>query len=552
MSGTRIYEAVARAFHAEGVRTVFSLTGDGNMHWEAALAALPDVRSIHVRHEHSAVAMATGFASASDGVGVASVTCGPGLTQIMTALATAVQARIPLVVFAGEDPIGAPWYNQRIDQAPLVTATGAIYLRAHDARVVLHHVQEAFILARSRRLPVVIGLPLDLQQQPAPAGEYIPSGQAMPTARPRQPHPDEIAAAVDRLRAARRVVIIGGRGAKAPEARAAAVRLADLLDAGLTATLPVRGLYNGQPRDLGITGGFAHEVTREAFAQADLVVAVGTSLTRHTSDLNTLFTPDQVLQIDTEPGMRHGQIPSGSLVVADATLALTALCDALQDGPPRAPAGWDVAALARRVRTEPADTVDWPPEPGRLDPRAVAAELDRHLPRDWAQVNSAGHCSYFATHLYGRDVENFLTIREFGAIGNGLAYAAGRWAYRPDQPVVLMEGDGGFLMHVQELETIVRSGMRMLIIILNDGAYGSEIHKLRADGLSERGAVFGFGDLAAVARGFGLEGHTVTDTGQIPGLVSAFREGSGLALWDVRISDRVMAPTMRRTTRRVG
>ena len=549
MTGKLIYETVAAAFHAEGVRTVFSLTGDGNMHWEAALAALPGVRSLHVRHEHAACAMATAWARATDQVGVASVTCGPGLTQIMTALATAAQARIPLVVFAGEDPINAPWYNQRIDQAPLVTATGALYVAARSARLTDHHVQEAFLLARSRRLPVVLGMPLDLQKQAAPDSSYVPSHAVMPDIGPRYPHPDQVAVAVARITAARRVLVLGGRGAGSEAARAACIRLADLCDGALSETLPMRGLFHDQPRHIGLAGGFAHEVTREVFAQADLVVAVGTSLTRHTSDLNTLFTPDQVLQIDDDPPViRHGQVPARQHVVADAALALTAIADGLgaqQTG------DWDVADYARRVRAEPADTHPRPDaDSPALDPRAVAAALSQHTPPAWAHVGSAGHCSYFATHLQGRSADRFLTIREFGAIGNGLSYAIGQWAADPDRPVMLTEGDGGFLMHVQELETIMRYRMKILVCIFNDGAFGSEIHKLRADGVSDHGAIFGHGDLAAIARGFGLEGHIITDLAQIPALARAFDDGDGPALWDMRVSDRIMAPTMRRQTGR--
>ncbi|NYS25360.1 thiamine pyrophosphate-binding protein [Rhodobacteraceae bacterium 2376] len=549
MTGKLIYETVAAAFHAEGVRTLFSLTGDGNMHWEAALAALPGVRSIHVRHEHAACAMATAWARATDQVGVASVTCGPGLTQIMTALATAAQARIPLVVFAGEDPINAPWYNQRIDQAPLVTATGALYVAARSAKLTDHHVQEAFLLARSRRLPVVLGMPLDLQKQTAPEGSYTPSRAVMPDIGPRYPHPDQVAAAVARIAAARRVLVLGGRGAGAEAARAACIRLADLCDGALSETLPMRGLFHDQPRYIGVAGGFAHEVTREAFARADLVVAVGTSLTRHTSDLNTLFTPDQVIQIDDDPPViRHGQVPARQHVVADAALALTAITDGL--GAQRT-GDWDVADYGGRVRSEPADTHPRPDgDSSLLDPRAVAVALSQHTPPTWAHVGAAGHCSYFATHIHGRGPHQFLTIREFGAIGNGLSYAIGQWAADPDRPVMLTEGDGGFLMHVQELETIMRYRMKILVCIFNDGAFGSEIHKLRADGVPDHGAIFGFGDLAAIARGFGLEGHVVTDLAQIPALARAFDDGDGPALWDIRVSDRIMAPTMRRQTSR--
>src|ERR1700749_4643991 len=142
----KLYEALAEAFHAEGVDTQFVLMGDGNMHWCTAFAKLPDVHTVHVRHEHATVAAATAYNIATDKVAVASVTCGPGVTQLMTALPAAVRARLPMVVFAGESPINAKYYNQAIDQAPLVTACAAIYF------------------AKYERCPVVLGIPYDLQK----------------------------------------------------------------------------------------------------------------------------------------------------------------------------------------------------------------------------------------------------------------------------------------------------------------------------------------------------------------------------------------------------
>ncbi len=121
----KLYEALAEAVLAEGVDTQFVLMGDGNMHWSTAFAKLPGVQSVHVRHEHVAAAAATAYNVATNKLAVASVTCGPGLTQLMTALPAAVRARLPMVVFAGEAPINSKFNNQYIDQAPFVTATGA-------------------------------------------------------------------------------------------------------------------------------------------------------------------------------------------------------------------------------------------------------------------------------------------------------------------------------------------------------------------------------------------------------------------------------------------
>ena len=151
----KLYEALAEAFRAEGVDTQFVLMGDGNMHWSTAFAKLPGVHTVHVRHEHVTVAAATAYNVATNKVAVASVTCGPGVTQVMTALPAAVRARLPLVVFAGEAPINAKFYNQAIDQAPLVTATGAHYIAAHSVPRMMDYVREAFHIAKYERRPTV-------------------------------------------------------------------------------------------------------------------------------------------------------------------------------------------------------------------------------------------------------------------------------------------------------------------------------------------------------------------------------------------------------------
>ena len=181
----------------------------------------------------------------------------------------------------------------------------------------------------------------------------------------------------------------------------------------------------------------------------------------------------------------------------------------------------------------------------------VRSGLDVHpvlkkqaIPADWHLVNTSGHVSSFTAQMRDRPHDRFLTIREFGAIGNGTSFAMGVAAAHPGQPVVLLEGDGSLMMHVQELETMRRCGMRVMVIVLNDGAYGSEIHKLRARGVTDTGAVFGRPDLAAVAHGFGLMAGRLDDLARLPAFVERFAGSDGPALLDVPINDRVMAAQM--------
>jgi acetolactate synthase I/II/III large subunit len=548
MGAPKVYELLADAFAREGADVLFTLMGDGNMHWVAALSTHEGVRTYYVRHEHCACAMASAYARATGKVGVASVTCGPGLTQTATALATAAQAGIPLVVFAGESPLNLSWYNQHIDQGPLVAATGAHYIAAHSMPRMLEHVRDAFFIARTQQRPVVLGVPYDLQKQTLePTSPYAPSTAFIPETGRMVPNLDFVARACDMIANARRVIVVAGRGAKLSGAVAECRQLAEMVDGLLATTLPVRGLFDADPFSLGVAGGFSSDVAREKFAECDLVVAVGASLTQFTTDSGKLYPRAQVIQIDSEPrGIRHARKVADLYVRADAKTGTQAVIDALPSRTASRPPAWRSPQLARRIAEEPSDGAMFESQPGVLDPREAITALNRVIPKDWEIVNSSGHCSYFSAQMRGRDATRFLAIREFGAIGNGLSYAVGMAAAKPDKTVVLIDGDGSFYMHAQELETVRRHGLRILICILNDGAFGSEVHKLRADGVDDSGSMFGRGNLAEVARGFGLRGATVTSVDQFPGLLQAFETSVGAELWDIHISDRVASPVMRR------
>ena len=209
--------------------------------------------------------------------------------------------------------------------------------------------------------------------------------------------------------------------------------------------------------------------------------------------------------------------------------------------------------LAHRIATEPADAMPFDIEPGVLDPREVISAIDAVVPKDWDCVVGGGHQAYFNTQMRGRPAERYTTVREFGAVGNGLSYALGVAAARRqgrDGKVVLFEGDGGFLFHLQELETLKRQGYRILMCIMNDGGYGSEFHKLRSDGVDDRWALFGRPAFEKIATGFGLRGNEIRDVSVIPKLFKDFTAQGESEIWNIQISDQVIAPVMRQTVKR--
>ena len=554
-----IYTALAEAFKAEGVDTQFALMGDGNMHWSTAFAAIPGVQTIHVRHEHCSVAAAMAYNAATNKLAVASVTCGPGLTQLMTALPAAVRARLPMVVFAGEAPINAKWYNQAIEQAPLVKATGAHYIAAHSTARMMDYVREAFHVAKYDRMPVVLGIPYDLQKQPWTANApYETSEMYYPKAGRIHPDPAMVEEIVERLIAAKRPAIIGGRGVVLADAREAVIKLADRCGALLANTLPMRGLFYDHPFNVGIPGSYFTALGKEMFEQADVVLAVGAGMSYYVGGQH-FFAKALKIQLDDAPrGLRDGQKAADMYLKADALVGVQAIIAGIDK---KLGAGKPTSStvrspeLAKRIATEPADAVPFEIEPGLLDPRVAINALDTTIPKDWDIVGGTGHQAFWLAQMRGRPADKFTTIREFGAVGNGTSFALGVAAARRqgrDGKIVLIEGDGGFLFHIQELETIKRHGLRMLICIMNDAGYGSEFHKLRADGVTDKEAIFGRPKFEEIAKGFGLRGREITDKniGEVAKYFTEFTAQGESEVWNIQISDKVTAPIIRQTIKR--
>ncbi len=542
-----IYRAIAQAVAAENVTTHFTLMGDGNMHFATALDEMDQTTTIHMRHEHCTVAAAMAWSGATGGIGLASVTCGPGVTQLMTALTQAARSRVPLVCFAGEAPIHKPWYSQDIDQAALVAPTGAHYVAARSAKGVLDSVQRAFHLARNTRMPVVLGVPYDMQKEPAPDRPYIPSISVHSGTAALAPNPQDISNLTALLAQAKRPIILAGKGVIASGAAKEIEHLADASGALLANTLPAMGLFDHHPYSIGVSGGYSREYAAEVAGQADLVIAFGASLSTHTLDGGKFFGAARTIQVDPDPqGLFEGVTGAQEWVVADAGLTAAALSSGLKGQVVSSELRTqDVAARLARDVNDSAPRIS---SEGEIDPRSVIEVLDRVIPKDYQMVAGNGHQAFWQAGLRGFQGGNVHVYKNFSAIGSGLSFAIGTSVATGNDRVAFIEGDGSLMMHAQEFDTIRRHGLKMLIIVMNDGAYGSEIHKLRAEGLDDSGAVHGVADFGSIAHGFGLRGVSVTDIAGLETAVSEYEAGDGTMVINVHISDKVASPRMRRQT----
>jgi thiamine pyrophosphate-dependent acetolactate synthase large subunit-like protein len=323
--------------------------------------------------------------------------------------------------------------------------------------------------------------------------------------------------------------------------------MAEAMGALLATSLQAKGLFTGNRFAMDISGAYASDFARERFAEADLVIGIGVGLGAYTTESGYLYPGAQTVQIDIGPrGLWQGLRTADLHIRADAKAGAEAVTAAIK----RHNAGGkrfrsdDLAAL---IAADVPDRKEFTIAPGTVDPRKAIMELDAVVPKDWDVVIGGGHYLGFAmTYLKGRAAERYHVVSDFGAIGNGLPAAIGVAAARKDGKVLLIEGDGSLLMHIQELETARRHGVKFLMAIINDGGYGAEIHKFRAGNIDPGIVIHGRGDLAGVANGFGVRGQTVSALGQMGAMFETHQSGNSASLWDVHTDDTVVSRPYRR------
>ncbi|MGW4960236.1 thiamine pyrophosphate-binding protein [Nonomuraea sp. NPDC004186] len=512
-----VAEAVGRALAACGVGTAFGVVGSGNFHVTNALVA-GGVRFVAARHEGGAATMADAYARMSGRVGVVSVHQGPGLTNALTGLTEAAKSRTPLIVLAGEAT--EVQSNFHIDQAALATAVGAVAMRVTSAEEAVSRVAEAYRVAVEERRTVLLNLPLDVQAAPfeGPADVMPPAiASAVPTAVPTVgPSVAEVGELARLLGAAERPVFIAGRGAR--HARRELEELADLAGALLATSAVAKGLFRGSPWDLDVSGGFATPLAAELIRGADLVVAWGCALNMWTTRHGTLVSPGaKVVKVDLDPAAFKTHVPADLGVAGDVARVAEALAAQVAPRP-----GYRSPELAARVRAE-GRWRDVPYEDesggGRIDPRTLSIGLDDLLPRERiVAIDSGNFMGYPSMFVDVPDEGGFCFTQAFQSIGLGLATAIGAAIARPDRLPVAALGDGGALMGIAELETVVRLGLPMVIVVYDDEAYGAEVHHFGPHGHPLGTVTFPPADLAAIARGHGCAAVTVGGPGDLAGV----------------------------------
>lgn len=542
----KVYEALAAAFAAEGTTDVFGMMGDANMHWMHALAG-HGTRLYEVRHEGAGLSMAHGFARATGRPGVVTTTSGPGTAQLATSMLVASRARVPLVAFCGETPLGDEDAVQHLDQRRFAAAIECEYLQVTTAESAPDVVRRAFYLARTESRPVMVSAPIDVQLRDAEDDmPYVPSTELL-RAPKLQPHPDLIEHASEIVASSKRVVIVAGRGARGAGAGAEILALQRRSGALLATTLQAKNwLCAESDYHVGIAGLFGSKLAMELLQEADCVVAVGASLNHYTIESGYLFPEARFVQIDTAPHvvMGNGRV-ADCYVQADAVAGVSALTTALAERGVELE-GFHTADVHRRLTEPLLDPAELRSEPDLLDPREAIMVLDAELPPEIGLVLGSGHQTDFGTMLFQRSREVTSNYGMFGAIGQAPLLTIGSVVGNGGRPTFVVEGDASFLMHLSEFETACRYRLPVLVVVLNDEALGAEYHKAAAKGLDPGLAVIPTPELGVVARALGGAGATVRSAEELRTALADYVREPGPTVIDVRITREVLSVPYRR------
>lgn len=510
-----------------GVDTAFALMGNGNAWLIDALPAA-GIAVVPVRHEAATVAAADAFGRATRRLAVATTTYGPGFTNALTPLADAALARTPLLLVAG----GPPTTGLRdfdVDQVGLARACGAqvFVATAADAATVTRQA-----MCATAEGPVVLFLPDDQAELPASVSDDRPPVSV------ELPVPD-VDEAARLLAQAHAPLILAGRGADA-----SLVDVARRLGADVATTAPATGFFRGVDgvRVLGICGGFASPGGAAAIAAADVVLVVGAGLNDFTMAHGAAFGPHtQIIQVDRREGPTHPRVDL--FLRGDAGVMCPALLAAL--------AGVDRDPSPEPVVGHPAGDPLAPD--GRLDPRSLFTRLDALLPRDRVVVTDGGHfLAWPCTYLSVPGPDHLILVgTAFRSIGLGFSSAVGVAVAAAGRTTVLVTGDGGGLMGLADAESLLRvvadTGGCCVIVVVNDAAYGAEIHQYATRGVDPAAMLIPEVDFAALLGSMGASSQVVRTLDDLESL-REHREGA--LVLDCRVSRGVVAPFL--TTPRAG
>lgn len=463
----------------EGVQHIFGYPGGAVIDIYDELTRRPHIKHYLVRHEQAAVHAADGYARASDKVGVALVTSGPGATNTVTGIASAYMDSIPIVVFSGQVPthlIGNDAF-QEVDIVGITRPCTKHNYLVTDIRHLARTIHEAFYIARSGRPgPVLVDLPKNIQQasivpEPIdPKDIKIPSYQPTVHANPRQ-----VRRALDLILEAKQPVLYTGGGIIHSNASDELIKFAEALQIPVTSTLMGLGGFPGiHPLWMGMLGMHGTYCANMAVANSDVLIAVGARFDDRVTGRLDAFAPHaKIIHIDIDPSSISKNVVVDIPIVGDCRDALHQLNNLLKKEEPRDWAAIREEWLSRIREWDRKHPLKYKKSKEVIKPQFVVEKLWEVTGGDAYITTEVGQNQMWAAQFFKfKRARQFMTSGGLGAMGYGFPAAMGVQVAKPDAIVIDIAGDGSILMNIQELVTVVENNLPVKIAILNNAYLG--------------------------------------------------------------------------------
>lgn len=518
------------------VDRAFGLIGNGNVDLVSTLTAAKFPFTT-VRHEVAAVTASDAYYRATGKLAVATATYGAGFTNMATGLAEAQLAGVPMVVVVGE----APAAGRRpfdIDQKMITAGMNipTLTIAEDNASEITNR---AFEIATDRQQPVVVLLPTDLTDTTVASELALEPYVPVQSPRVTDAQIDEVARA---LVAAKRPLILTGGGIVRTNTGDKARELGDTVGAVFMHSLTASNVTKS-PDTLGTAGGFTPEYKLPAVRAADMVLILGATSNNFQTRKGDLFGTDNIYRIDLDDRWNLS-LPQAKTVFGDLTDVLPRLLAAVEALEPKQSMYRD--ELADLIEEDTIDQEAVYGTDGRLNPRHVTAKLNTILPSNRQIVVDGGHfMSWTAERIEMPDPASFIGVgTAFQSIGLGFGSAVGASVGSPDKFTVCVSGDGGGQMALADLATFIETTEHGAVVIINDAAYGAEIHQYAVLGADPTAMYLPQLDFAAIGEAMGATGIMVDAMDDLEEFSQWIAAGSGVAVVNVNVSTEFAHPAV--------
>jgi acetolactate synthase-1/2/3 large subunit len=489
-------ELLVRCLENEGVEYVFGIPGEENIHVMDALAR-SRIRFVATRHEQGAAFMADVYGRLTGRAGVCLATLGPGATNLITGVADANMDRAPLVAIAGQAATTRMHKesHQVLDLAALFRHFTKYSAQVLEPEIVPEVVRKAFKVAQTEKPGAsFIELPENIARMSA--GDGVPLKVQAPVI-PRAPQEkvEQVARLIDEAAAP---LVLVGNGVIRQRASEAVVAFIERLKLPAVTTFMAKGAVPAShPLCAGTIGLQARDPAAFGLEAADLVLCVGYDMVEYDPARWNPKADKRIVHIDSAPAEVDAHYVLAAGIVGD-------IADAVERIAARA-ASRTQRTQRTSVSWQGADAADSP-----LKPQRVIADLRRAMAAEDVLVSDVGAHKLWIARLFEAERPNTCIISNgFAAMGIAVPGAIAAKLALPERRVVAVSGDGGFLMNSQELETAVRLGTAITVLVLRDGKYGVIQHHMETRLGRHFGVDFGNPDFVAYARSFGMRAHRV-------------------------------------------